>query len=196
MQVWVTRHGQTDLNHRQLMQGLTDEPLNATGIQQARDARHALGNPHFDAVYASPLQRALQTAQIMGATDKVITDPRLVEMNFGKFELVKYGRVGTRMAFYWLFPDRFPAPATVETYAAMAKRTSSFVTDLRATAPDGKILIACHGAIMRFVCGALLDKPNYMAGRGLPKSCAVRVFQETGNGFVEIDPVNANLIHG
>ena len=34
MKVWITRHGQTDLNKKQLMQGVYDEPLNETGIAQ------------------------------------------------------------------------------------------------------------------------------------------------------------------
>lgn len=36
MKIWITRHGQTALNKQKLMQGLTDEPLNETGIQQAK----------------------------------------------------------------------------------------------------------------------------------------------------------------
>ena len=39
MKIWITRHGQTALNKQKLMQGLTDEPLNETGIQQAKEAR-------------------------------------------------------------------------------------------------------------------------------------------------------------
>lgn len=42
MKIWITRHGQTALNKQKLMQGLTDEPLNETGIQQAKEARKRL----------------------------------------------------------------------------------------------------------------------------------------------------------
>lgn len=42
MKIWITRHGQTALNKQKLMQGLTDEPLNETGIQQAKKARKRL----------------------------------------------------------------------------------------------------------------------------------------------------------
>ena len=49
MKIWITRHGQTALNKQKLMQGLTDEPLNETGIQQAKEARKKIGDIHFDA---------------------------------------------------------------------------------------------------------------------------------------------------
>ena len=44
MKIWITRHGQTALNKQKLMQGLTDEPLNETGIQQAKEARKKIGD--------------------------------------------------------------------------------------------------------------------------------------------------------
>ena len=80
MKIWITRHGQTALNKQKLMQGLTDEPLNETGIQQAKEAKKKIGDIHFDAVYASPLQRAIQTASIIGNVDQkdVKIDSRII----------------------------------------------------------------------------------------------------------------------
>ena len=39
MKIWITRHGQTNLNKKHLMQGRTNEPLNDTGRMQAKEAR-------------------------------------------------------------------------------------------------------------------------------------------------------------
>ena len=66
MKIWITRHGQTKYNKMKLMQGRTDEPLNETGIAQAKAARERIGDVHFDAVYASPLDRAIVTGAIIG----------------------------------------------------------------------------------------------------------------------------------
>ena len=76
MKIWVTRHGQTDLNLHRLMQGRTDQPLNETGIRQAQEARARIGDIRFDAVYASPLVRARRTGAIIGGVDEqqVLTD--------------------------------------------------------------------------------------------------------------------------
>ena len=92
MKIWITRHGQTRLNKLRLMQGLTDEPLNITGIMQAKEARKRIGDVHFDAVYASPLDRAIKTGAYIGGVkpSEVIIDERLTETDFGKYEKRKY----------------------------------------------------------------------------------------------------------
>ena len=69
MKIWIARHGQTDLNHAKRMQGRTDAPLNKKGIEQAKQSRQNIGDVHFDAVYASPLQRAQLTGSIIGNVD-------------------------------------------------------------------------------------------------------------------------------
>ena len=109
MKIWITRHGQTKYNKMKLMQGRTDEPLNETGIAQAKAARERIGDVHFDAVYASPLDRAIVTGAIIGGVsrDEVIIDERIIETDFGKYELHKYSGLGPRMSLYWALPEVF-----------------------------------------------------------------------------------------
>lgn len=184
MKIWITRHGQTNLNKETLMQGITDEPLNGIGIQQANDARKLINDIHFDAVYSSPLDRAIVTGSIIGniEREKVITDPRLIEMNFGKFELYNYFRMGPWMSLYWIFPDVFPAPDTVETMASMVSRVTDFFHDLEKKEYEN-VLISVHGGIMRIVCGYLMHRSNGIYGRMLPKNCEIRVFESSENGY-------------
>lgn len=178
MKIWITRHGQTNLNKQTLMQGLTDEPLNDVGIQQAREARKRIGDVKFDAVYSSPLDRAIVTAAIIGNVnrDDVITDPRIIEMDFGKFELCNYFRMGPAMSFYWIFPDKFRAPDTVETMDSMLRRSSEFLKELEQK-DYNNVLVSAHGGIMRVLCGYLADRQNGIYGRGLPKNCEINVFE-------------------
>ena len=63
--LYIIRHGQTEMNQRQVLQGRSDLPLNAAGEAQARQAAERLKGVRFDHVFTSPLQRAVQTARIL-----------------------------------------------------------------------------------------------------------------------------------
>ena len=164
------------------MQGLTDEPLNETGIRQATEARSKIGNISFDAVYASPLDRAVKTGAIVGGVDPadVIIDPRIIEVDFGKYEQKKYFLLGPAMTLYWALPEIFPAPKTVETTASMKARSSEFLRELEQKGYEN-VLISCHGGIMRALSGYLTDKKNGLMWRPKPHNCEIRVF-ESKNG--------------
>ena len=177
MKIWVARHGQTDLNKKKMMQGRTDAPLNQTGIEQARQSRKNIGDVHFDAVYASPLQRAQLTGAIIGNVDpsEIIVDERLIETDFGIYEKHKYYALGLPMTFYWAMPRLFPAPPTVETIASMKKRASSFLKELE-TKEYENVLVACHGGIMRALCGYLDEAPDGLHWERM-KNCEIRVYE-------------------
>ncbi len=178
MKIWITRHGQTRFNKQRLMQGRTDEPLNDTGILQAQEARKKIGDIKFDAVYSSPLNRAITTGSIVGNVDpsQIIIDDRLIEADFGRYELKKYYLMGLPMTLYWYMPELFPAPATVETLDSLIERSHSFLKELEKKDYDN-VLIACHGGIMRPLSGYLMDKPNGIYWRPKPRNCEIRVFE-------------------
>ena len=182
MKIWVTRHGQTKYNKKKLMQGLTDEPLNETGIEQAKAARAKLGDMKFDAVYASPLDRAITTASIIGGVskDEVITDPRIIEVDFGKYELKSYYKLGLKMSLYWALPEVFPVPDTVENIPHMIERSHEFLKELEAKDYEN-VLVVCHGGIIRAICGYLEDRPNGIKWRPHPHNCEIRIY-ESENG--------------
>jgi len=180
MTIWLTRHGQTNLNKQHLMQGRTDEPLNETGRAQARAARAQLGDMNFDAVYASPLQRAIETGAIMGGVpmDEVIIDERLIEADFGRFEKKGYTKMSLQMSLYWALPELFPCPEKdgVESIASLVARSRSFLEELEQKNYE-HVLIACHGGIMRALSGYLMDRRNGICWRPKPRNCEIRVFR-------------------
>ena len=183
MRIWIARHGQTNLNLEKRMQGLTDEPLNENGLRQAAEARERIGDVHFDAVYASPLDRAITTASIIGNVpkDEIITDPRIIEVNFGKYEKRLYTQMGVAMWLYWLLPEVIPAPPTVETIRSMVSRSRSFLQELE-TKDYENVLVSCHGGIMRVLSGYLSDRKNGLLWRPKPQNCEIRIFETLEGG--------------
>ncbi len=190
VKIWLTRHGQTKYNYQKLMQGRTDEPLNETGIKQAQDARAKIGDIHFDAVYASPLDRAVTTGAIIGGInkDEVIIDERLIETDFGRYELKKYYLMGPAMTLYWALPEVFPAPKSVESVASMVERSSSFLKELEQKEYEN-VLIACHGGIIRALSGYLSDKANGIVWRPKPHNCEIRIYESKGGTHTFIEKI-------
>ena len=191
MKIYVTRHGQTDYNKDSLMQGRSDIPLNETGIEQARARRKVLGDIKFDAVYSSPLIRAIQTAEIIGGVnrDEIIKDERIIEACFGKYEKVGYFKTGPLMMGYWTFPEIFPAPDGVETIKQMRDRTSSFLSELEKKDYD-KVLVTCHGGIIRAIRGYLEDRRNGIVWRPRPKNCEIFVYESVDGRHRLIEDIN------
>ncbi len=182
MKIWLTRHGQTDYNKAHLMQGRLDKPLNETGIKQAKAARESLLAKHpelvFDAVYSSPLKRAVKTASIIGAvpTSEIIIDERIIEVDFGRYEKKKYHMLGLAMSLFWALPEIFPAPKTVEPVSSMVERSHAFLKELEQKDYEN-VLVVCHGGILRALCGYMEDRPNGIKWRPKPRNCEIRAYE-------------------
>ena len=85
--IYLVRHGETVDNARQIMQGQTQGELNEKGREQARQVAERLALEAIDAVVASDLHRAIQTAEIIAAPHglPVVTTPLLRERDWGSF---------------------------------------------------------------------------------------------------------------
>ncbi|HWH04956.1 MAG TPA: histidine phosphatase family protein, partial [Gaiellaceae bacterium] len=84
----LARHGETDWNREQRFQGHADRPLNELGREQARELAERLRNDRIDAVYSSPLVRALETAETVAAALGLPVETReaLREVDVGSWE--------------------------------------------------------------------------------------------------------------
>jgi len=162
---WFLRHGETDWNAQGLSQGRTDIPLNATGIRQAERAAAALRGRGIATIVASPLERALRTAQTVAAALSlpVTTDPDLQEVAFGEQE-------GQPMGDWyeeWI-AGRY-TPAGGESFADLLARGVAAIN--RATALPGPVLVVAHGALFRALRVALGHAPNVRTPNALPIRC-------------------------
>lgn len=140
---WFLRHGETDWNARGLSQGHTDIPLNAVGIAQARRAALTLRDKGIATIVASPLSRALHTAEVAAEALRlpVSTDPDLMEVGFG----VQEGQPMGDWYDDWIAGTYTPEGA--EPFAALRARAAAAVN--RALERPGPVLVVAHGALFR-----------------------------------------------
>src|SRR4029078_4907654 len=86
-EICLVRHGQTDWNFQEIIQGREDIPLNEVGKKQASQSAAALQLDTWDVIISSPLIRAQETAQMISnavGIHSILLDERFVERNFGE----------------------------------------------------------------------------------------------------------------
>ncbi len=167
--VLAIRHGETAWNVDSRIQGQLDVPLNDIGRWQAHRLALAVSDEGVDAVYASDLLRAMQTAQAVaaGTGREIVTDPGLRERGFGVFEGLTYAEIQQRypeMSERWRKRDpTFGAPGG-ETLRDFFDRSVATVTRLALAHPGQTIAVVSHGGVMdalyRAAARVALDAPR------------------------------------
>ena len=142
----VVRHGQSEWNATGRWQGRADPPLTDEGRRQSKVAGGALGT--FDAVVASPLLRAAETATIIAellGIGPVLTDPDLVERDAGEWQ----GLTRSQIQEGWPgFLDDGRRPPGYEPGDSMLTRTLSVLERISERMGDGDVLVVSHGGIV------------------------------------------------
>ena len=149
----VWRHGNTDWNAGNRVQGQTDVPLNELGRQQAVDAAELLVRLRPTAIVSSDLARAADTAAALAALTglSVRADRRLRERYFGPWQGLLMTEVAEQR------PDEYARWASgadvigddIETLDDMGKRMADAFTDAAGPTPTGTVVVATHGASAR-----------------------------------------------
>ena len=94
-EIILVRHGETEWNVAEIFRGRIDVELNETGIKQAELLAEYLSNVKIDAIYSSPLKRALKTAEIVAGSHKLDINitPGLTDFNYGKWQGLSHQEV-------------------------------------------------------------------------------------------------------
>lgn len=151
--IFALRHGQTAWNAQARIQGQLDLPLNDTGRWQAARAAQALAGEALAAIYSSDLQRALATAQaLVGSTGApIVTDVRLRERAFGRFEGRTYAEVQRDWpdeAQRWQRREPGFGPGGGEALEPFYQRCVDAVCERAAGHAGQTIAIVAHGGVL------------------------------------------------
>lgn len=154
MNIYLLRHGETSYNaDGNKYCGRTDIPLTEKGIKQAEAARKILENVKISKVYSSPLQRALQTAEIVSKNRDVVIDDRLIEVDFGNWEGKTREEFIKENSSLWEKWNEDPTHARAggigETASEIIERADSFYSELKESSNNENILVVAHNGINR-----------------------------------------------
>lgn len=95
VKVILIRHGETDWNKQQVFRGRIDVALNEVGLAQAKAVVTSLKDVQIDAIYSSPLSRALETAKILAGNRniEVMLEEGFIDIDFGKWQGLSHQKV-------------------------------------------------------------------------------------------------------
>lgn len=158
MKLYLSRHGETDINALDRVCGLTEAMLTEKGRCQAKALGERVKEKNIDIIISSPMKRARETAQIAASVcgAPVITDNRLIEQNYGIYEGVdRYheGFLSNKRMFAYKYPGG-------ESMMQVAYRTYSFIEDIKEKYPDKNVLVVCHGGVCRVLRTYFVDMTN------------------------------------
>ncbi len=160
----LIRHGQTDWNLEGRYQGQSDPPLNQAGREQAAAMARRLAGQPIEAVYASDLQRAAETARIIADALGLEVHLRrgLREINQGAWEGMLFADIQARYGALWAARRRDPTharPPGGESVAELAERVGAVLDEIARSHPAGPVVVVSHGLALATVLCRLEGLP-------------------------------------
>jgi len=114
------------------------------------------------AIESSPLQRCTKLAHALNsslALPMVNEDHRLMELNFGDWELQAWDEIPRTEFDIWADDYANLAPPNGETFGALHIRAQSFIADANQRLPDANIVVVTHGGMIRAMLAEVLQIP-------------------------------------
>jgi len=180
----LARHGESEWNRAGRWQGHADPPLTDRGREQAAELAVALTDVALEAIYASDLRRAADTAEIVASALglPVTTDPLLREVDVGEWSGLTAAEVEQRYpAAFRRYRAGGDGWEQGEPHATMTERVTAAVAGIAALYPSGQVLCVLHGGVI----GALLAQAEGVtwsdfrrANRGLTNGTVARIAVE------------------
>ncbi|SMB96250.1 alpha-ribazole phosphatase [Desulfonispora thiosulfatigenes DSM 11270] len=156
------RHGQTLWNAKRKYQGQTDIHLDETGIMQADLVAQKLKEDKVDVIYASDLQRAYKTAEIIGLEQELKVSPSigLREFNFGVWEGKTYEEL--KNEYPELVEKWFKDPESVqipkaESIKDLQNRAVNQINEILEKHNNKTVVVVSHGLTIATILSYFLD---------------------------------------
>ena len=154
LKIYLARHGQDEDNAAGILNGHRNQPLTKLGEEQAHSVAAKIQSQHlqFDKIYASPLQRAFKTAEILASGQQqqqsVEVMDLLIERDFGIMAGVPTKEIKERCQGNILQTETisyFLSPEGAETFPDLLERGHKVIADIQSKHKEGSVLLVTHG---------------------------------------------------
>jgi broad specificity phosphatase PhoE len=168
--LYLMRHGEVDEEYHRKFGGTIDMELSPVGRHQALVLGQYVKRFSFDRLYASPMKRALATADPVGREQDLNADVvvGLREIDFGEWT----GKTWTQVAeeyqinvFKWLDELEAGRVKGAELGADFRARVGAATDEIIAANEGGRVGVVCHGGVVRAMLAHLLEMPLAMWGK-------------------------------
>lgn len=158
MNIYITRHGETEWNTQDRMQGWKNSNLTELGKKQAAGLRDRLKDIKIDVIYSSTLKRAHDTAKILKGNKNVdiILSDNLKEMSFGKWEGMTFNDIKSNLEYKDEYYNLYNMPEKYKTFGGenidkVSNRISTLLDKIINEKKYDDILIVTHGMTLKYI---------------------------------------------
>jgi broad specificity phosphatase PhoE len=184
----LARHGETEWNVEEVFRGRIDIKLNETGVRQAKLLAQYLRDVNIDAVYSSPLRRALNTAEVIARYHKleVKIAPGLIDFDFGKWQGLSLQKVKNKykeLYAQWLENPHLIRMPDGESLDEVRKRALRVVDEVVAK-HEGAVVLVSHRVVNKVLICALLGVDNSHFWNIRQDTCGTTTFVYENGRFI------------
>ena len=187
-EIILVRHGETEWNLKEVFRGRIDIELNETGLKQAELLAEYLSHLKLEAIYSSPLRRALKTAEMIADDHKLGVEiaPGLIDFNYGEWQGQPHQEVKDKckeLYAKWInLPHQVKIPAG-ESLDDVRERALEVVNDVVAR-HEGTVALVSHRVVNKVLICALLGLDNSHFWNIRQDTCGITTFIYEDGRFI------------
>ena len=187
--IYLVRHGQTAWNKEEIFRGRTDVPLDETGLKQAELAGEYFKGMEIDAIYSSPLSRALQTAQKIAQFHNLKVQPLdgIIDMSFGNWEGRAHQEIrekDSKTYRQWVEEPHLVRLPGGESLDDVRVRAIAALEEVIRNHPEKTLVLVSHRVICKVLICAILGLDNSHFWQITQDTTAINLIQYRNGKYI------------
>jgi len=197
-EIILARHGQTEWNVGEVFRGRIDIELDETGEEQAELLAEYLSGRKIDAVYSSPLKRALKTAEAIANRHQLEVEiaPGLIDFNFGKWQGLPHQEVKDNyqeLYVEWITNPHQTKMPDGESLNHVRERAIGVIDEVIA-GYEGTVILVSHRVVNKVLICALLGLDNSHFWNIKQNTCGITAFTYENGQFILTEHNNTSYL--